>query len=245
MEGLSVRPLRIVSTIPLWGFEMYGDLWLEAAERWPEDVEIVVYAEGFDIRHPRITSRRVEDLPMLVDFKRQYAHYKPVLWQWDIVRWSNKVFSAFDALYDHEGLGLWLDADAIAYKSIPRDLVPSLLPQGAYMALFRRNGMEPETGFWIADCDHPKHQDVFKVWRNWLLHGTFKRLQQWCDASTFNATLKQFEKAGLIEVKNLSGAFANDMHPMAKHPIGRYIDHLKGARKLRGASPENANRQAA
>ena len=32
-----------------------------------------------------------------------------------------------------------------------------------------------------------------------------------------------------MKVHNLSGDWANDMHPMAKTELGQYIDHAKGA----------------
>ena len=237
--------MRVISTVHKPGFDVCGQRWVEGARNWPSGTEFILYTEGFTLEDSVIEGRRIEYVARAEEFKRKYAHYRPVLWQWNIVGFGNKVFAAHDALYDYKGIAVWLDADAITYKPLPAGYVEAMLPQGAYMAMFKRQGMQTETGFWVMDCSHPEHKRFLDMWIKWLESGQFKTLNQWCDASTLDATVRIFEKHDAIQTVSLSGAFERDMHPMAKTDIARYIDHLKGSRKDLPASPENIFRNAA
>ena len=237
--------MRVISTVHKAGWDVYGERWLAGVEHWPVDTEFILYTEGFDLDHPRVKTKRIESLPRAEAFKKQYAYYKPVLWQWDIVKWCNKVFAAHDALTGYDGLALWLDADAITFKTFPEGYIESMLPDGVFLALFKRKGMEPETGFWLMDCTHRLRDAFLDTWVRWLEAGTFKTLHQWCDASTLNATLRAFEKDKLVTSVSLSGPWEKEMHPMAKVDLAHYVDHLKGFRKDLVRSPENEFREVA
>jgi hypothetical protein len=220
--------MRIVSTVHKAGWEAYGHAWAQSvADHWGE-ADTWLYFEGFapdgefDIRYADI-----DKTERIKAFKAQYKHYKPVLWQWDIVRWSNKVFANYDALYDYGGLAVWLDCDTVTKKPITEDFIRSLLPQGQYMACFHRVGMPTETGFVIRDCSHPIHKPFMDLWVQWLESGQFKTLNQWCDASTMDATIR-LTKAPTV---SLSGPYEKELSPMDLAPLSQYIEHRKGNRK--------------
>jgi hypothetical protein len=215
--------MRIVSTVHKAGWDAYGEAWADSVFRYWTDADVFLYTEGLDYPGHRHT----EDVPRLVAFKAKYAHYKPVLWQWDIVRWSNKVFANYDALYDYDGLAVWLDCDTVTKKPINEDFIRSLLPQGQYMAMFKRVGMPTETGFVIRDCSHPIHKPFMDTWVSWLETGQFKTLNQWCDASTMDATVRLMNAPTV----SLSGPYEKELSPMDLAPLSQYIEHKKGNRK--------------
>jgi hypothetical protein len=223
--------MRVISTCHKAGWDVYGKRWLEGLKHWPKETEFILYTEGFDLDHPLVLSKRVEDLPRAQAFKAKYAHYTPFAWRWDIVKWSNKVFAAYDALYDYEGLALWLDADCMTLQDIPAGYIEGMLPPGDFWAGFKRTGWQTETGFWIMDCWHRERRRFLDTWIQWLESGSFKNLEQWCDASTLDATIRAFTRDGLIEVASLSGEFEKEEHPMSKVELSKYINHLKGALK--------------
>lgn len=223
--------MRVVSTVHKAGFDVYGQKWVDGVGRWPAGTEFLLYTEGFDLEHPRIKTKRIESMPRAEAFKESYAHYKPVLWRWDIVKWCNKVFAAYDALYDYDGLGVWLDCDASTHTQIPDGYIEKLLKPGDYWTGFKRVGMQTETGFWLMDCRHPQHRRFMDQWVKWLESGAFKGLEQWCDASTLDATLRAFERSGLITTASLSGPHEREMHPWALSEFANYINHAKGALK--------------
>ena len=232
--------MRVCTTVHQAGFEQYGQRWLDSVANWPKGTEFVLYAEGFDLvpNPPQVSVRRIEDLPRLREFKTRHSNYVAPNWEYDIVRFSNKVFAAYDAFYDYKGLCVWLDCDAVTYKRLPKGYIQGLLPDG-YMAMFKRAGYHTETGFWIADGSHPEHQAFLDTWLQWFELDKFKTLRQWHDCTTLDATVRLFERDGRIKTHNLSGQFSKDMHPMAKADIARFIDHCKGGRKDKGVSPEN------
>ena len=230
--------VRVVSTVHKAGWDIYGSRWIEATKHWP-DAEFWLYTEGFDLDDPRVRSQRIESLPRAEAFKDAYKHYKPMAWRWDIVKWSNKVFAAYDALRDYSGLGIWLDADCITTEDIPPGYVEAMLKRGCYWAGFRRTGRATETGFWLMDCNHPEHGRFMDRWVEWLESGAFQSLDQWCDASTMDATLRAFQKNGLIDTISLSGRFESSDLPLQHVPLSQYITHFKGDRKqgLHDAEP--------
>jgi len=237
--------MKVISTCHKAGFDVYGQQWLDGIKHWPK-AEFILYTEGFDLDDPRVEVRKIEDVERAVAFKKRYEHYKALAWRWDIVRFSNKVFAAYDALYHHRGLAVWLDADAITFADIPENYIDDLLPIGKYLACFKRVGWQTETGFWVMDCSHKAHKGFMDTWMKWVESGSFKNLSQWCDASTLDATIRGFEKTGMIETVSLSGEFEKEEHPMSKVPLAAYIDHLKGKeRKKAGVSVENVHRVAA
>jgi hypothetical protein len=154
----------------------------------------------------------------------------------DVVRFSNKVFAANDALIDYQGVGCWIDADCVVLKDIPEGFVEGHL-QESYIALLQRKGLYSETGFWIMDCSNPVHRSFLNMWTEWYSSDAFKGLSNWTDCETLDATIRRFQKDGL-KVTNLSGKHDKDTHPLTKIELGKYLDHLKGQRKALGHSPE-------
>jgi len=168
------------------------------------------------------------------------ANYVPPSWEFDIVRYSNKVFAAYDAFYDYDGLCVWVDADCVTYRKLPKTVIERQLPEGHFMAQFRRAGYHVETGFWMMDGSHPEKQAFLDTWIKFFEEGHFMQLRQWHDCTTLDATSKLFEKDGRVKIHNLSGEFAKDMHPLCHVELGSYIDHCKSmGRKALGYSPEN------
>lgn len=233
--------MKVITTVHKAGFDQYGQRFLDGLKLWPEH-EFVMYAEGFD---PPVAFKRNESLVRLESLKQKYANYKALDWRWDVLRFANKVYAAYDAFYDHEGLGVYVDCDCVTYQQIPEGYIESMLPDAFYLGMFKRSGMYSETGFWVVDCSHPNHKHFMDEWLKVYETGLFKELAQWHDCETMDLTVRRFEKAGLIKTISLSQGFEKDMHPMAKADLGRYIDHCKGARKTAGFSPENEHRKAA
>lgn len=238
--------MRVVSTVHKAGFDQYGQDWVDGAQNWPAGTEFILYTEGFDLQNDRIDCRRIESVERADAFKRRFRHYRPIAWRWDVVKFCNKVFAAYDALYDYTGKAVWLDADAITYAQLPEGYVESLLPNGCYLSAFKRIGWATETGFWVMDCGHPRHKQFMDTWLRWFEENQFKSLLQWCDAATLDATVRIFERDGMIRTHSLSAGHEKHEHPMSQVDLARYIDHRKGkSRKLSGASPENEYRSAA
>lgn len=231
--------MRVVTTCHKEGFDRYAHRVLECWKYWPKGTELHWYTEGFDLpKTPGIVEHKIEQIQTLAAFKGRHANYVAPSYLYDVVRFSNKVFAAADALSDYQGVGVWMDADCVTLKEIGPGFLEGHLPTGAYMAMLKRRGMYTETGLWLMDCTHPQHLEFLQTWTAWYETGAFMGLVNWTDCETLDATVRKFEKAGLIETASLSGEFEGDMHPMAKIPLKEWIDHCKGPRKDWGYSPE-------
>lgn len=235
--------MKVVTTCSKRGFEEYGHRWVESRHNWPEGTEFAFYGEGFAIND--CPCYDISTLHYFEDWKKRYANYVPPSWRFNVVKYSYKVFAAFEALRDYDGVGVWLDADCVTFDKIPTGLVEEQVAD-AYIALYQRTGHYSETGMWIMDCTHPQHKD-FWAWVMMMYHsGHFTRLHEWHDCTVLDAAIRRFTAKGLIKVKNLSGDFAKEMHPSAKaEPFCRYVDHCKGGRKAKGYSAENQHRAPA
>jgi hypothetical protein len=234
--------MKVVTTVHKAGFEQYGHRWIKSMRNWPAGTEFVMYAEGFTPEG--VDSVDVASLPELKAFKASRQGYVAPSYRHDVVRFSNKVFAAAHAFKDHDGIGVWLDADCVTYQPVTEELIRESLA-GAYFACFKRPFLYTETGLWIVDCTHDENQAFFDTWTKWFTSGAFVNLPEWHDCTTLDATIRLFEQDNRITAHNLSGEFENTMHPMAKAPLSAYFDHLKGPRKSLGFSPENEHRKAA
>jgi hypothetical protein len=233
--------MRVATTCNKDGFEKYGYRVLEGWKHWPVGTELWWYTEGFSLPKDKpdgIVEIETELIDELQDFKKKYANYKYPSYLYDVVRFSNKVFAACDAFEDHNGVGVWMDADCVTKKKIIPGYIEGHL-RDEYLAMFKRKGMYTETGFWVMDCSHAEHRAFLATWKKWYEEGAFKNLANWTDCETLDATVRILEKAGAIKTVSLSGSHEKDMHPMAKSELGKYIDHTKGPRKSLGYSPES------
>lgn len=229
--------MRVVTTCHKEGFDRYAHRLLDCWKHWPKTAELHWYTEGFDLpKTPGIVEHKIEQIQPLAAFKSKHANYRPPNYLFDVVRFANKVYAAADALSDYQGVGVWMDADCVTRKPIAPGFIEGHLH--GYMSMLKRRGMYTETGFWLMDCSHPQHLEFLQTWTSWYETGAFKGLANWTDCETLDATVRKFERSGLIETSSLSGEFERDMHPMAKIPLGAYIDHCKGERKDLGYSPE-------
>ncbi len=244
----SDAPILAVTTFNHRGFEEYGHRCIETFKNWPKGSRLLVYADGVKVD----PSERIEvrDLatscPSLRSFKNRFKEYRPKSWEFDVVKFSHKVFAAVHGLTDWTGLGVWLDADCVTYNEIPDGYLQSLIPDNRYMAFFGRQRMYTETGFWMVDCAHSRHKDFMTEFVKFYTSGEIVKMPQWHDCVAIDHVRRNFESEGLrnqnltksLEI-GIEGGSEKEMHPMAFSELGKYIDHCKGNRKKNGFSPEN------
>ena len=226
--------MRVITTSHKEGFEQYGYRWVESLKNWPK-AEFRYYVEDFTVNG--VENHSLSSIEPLQEFKERHKNYIPPDWDFDVVRFSNKVFAAWDAFKGYDGICVWLDADCVTFKKLPNGFIENLVKDHD-LALFQRKGMWTETGFWVMRGD--RVQELLDTWVRWYTTDSFKGLLTWHDCVTLDATLRRFKG---LSVNNLSGKFDKEDHPMCYVEVGKYIDHTKGSRKEAGFSPENKNRK--
>lgn len=217
--------MRVVTSFSLPGYREYGERFLETYRKHWKD-PITVYSEDdLPIPHKKLDSP--DHLKFLAESPPDPENYRL-----QARKFSYKTFAILDAA-QQRGKMLWLDADVVTHRDIPKGFVESLLPKGMYTAYLGRENMHSECGFVIYDCNHPIHDRFMREWRDLYSGGLFK-LPEWHDSFVFDYLRKKLQVPGV----SLSGSFGNTFHPFINSQLGKYMDHLKGNRKGMKRSPD-------
>ena len=231
------------------GYDEYGRRFIETFEQcWPDNYRLRVYAEGFPL-HPSSARTTVLDLlqavPEVAEFRGRFAARPQAQgkmpdggynYRLDAVKFANKSLATVHASRTCGTRFLvWLDADSVTLKAVPRHLVASLIGDDNFVAYFGRDFTHTETGFLAFDLSQPNAAEFFDTIQRIYLSGEVFRLREWHDCEVFDVARIVLAAQGRITSRNISpGAM---MHPIANSVLGEYIDHLKGPdRKTAGAS---------
>lgn len=169
--------------------------------------------------------------------------------KWDAVRFANKVYAVFDAWEKNSGWIVWMDADIFVHSPVNLKTWRELLPENKYITYVGRGkGSQtwPECGFYGLNKNHPvahTFMEDFERMYEKAENGIFK-LQEWHDSYVFGEVLKKYKEFNaeydysaemyLKEAKTGGGG-----HPFINCVLGKYFDHMKGARKNEGRSKQS------
>jgi len=191
-------------------------------ERWKDDPK----ANGFP--------------PEEIKRKRPRDHHKA--FKWDAVRFANKVYAVFDACERSKDWCVWMDADSYIHSDWPYKDFISLLPADNWLTYVGRGKAAatwPECGFYGMNLNHPVCYEFLKEFERMYEdadNGIFN-LIEWHDSFVFGHILNNMKK----DFPNVLDYTANTVlqtaktggggHPLINTALGRWMDHLKGARK--------------
>jgi hypothetical protein len=166
--------------------------------------------------------------------KRQGIGYR-----WDAVRFAHKTYCIFHAAdtIDADAL-LWIDADTLTFRDVPRAFVESTLPETAMLSFLGRPYRTSECGYVGYNLRHPDLRDFLACWRELYDTDALFDLAEWHDSWVFDWVRRRFEARG-TRTHDLSACLGRRAvaHPFINGPLGAYMDHLKGERKEHGRSP--------
>ena len=244
-------------------------------EHWPADTDVAVYHEAqaqdiFD--HPRVQWLDVHEVqPSLLDFKNKHKD-DPIAngeideipngvrrpgpmptkgsFQWNAVRFANKVFCVTHAVKSSPGYDyiIWLDADTYSFRPMPKDFLEQLLPEDTMLTyLGRQNpdlkdgGKDPECGFVGYNLNHPEIQNYNNEWENmYVTDDVFKLTLGWTDCSTLWHLSKLYQKEKNVKVNDIGYMKrVKGHHVFINSELGLYMDHFKGNRKISKKSAKN------
>jgi len=244
----------VVTTFHEEGYRDYGKKCIETfLTHWPKDISLVVYAENVVIEEK---DRRLlvfdhnETLPRLRDFRKAYGEnpqangLRPSAnglkrdFRWDAVRFSNKVFAVADAIRRYHTMVdqlIWLDADTITHRDIPRNFVDKIAPRGNQLAAYLNRRIYPECGWVGYNLRHREILTFVERFEGAYTLGYFLTLKESHDSFVFWKVLQQMEGDGEARFKRL-GSNLTKTHVFINSVLGSYVDHLKGDRKQAGKS---------
>ena len=244
-------------------------------EHWPADTDVAVYHEAqaqdiFD--HPRVQWLDAHEVqPALLDFKNKHKD-DPIAngeiqeipngvrrpgpmptkgsFQWNAVRFANKVFCVTHAVKSSPGYDyiIWLDADTYSFRPMPKDFLEQLLPGDTMLTyLGRQNpdlkdgGKDPECGFVGYNLNHPEIQNYNNEWEKmYVTDDVFKLTLGWTDCSTLWHLSKLYQKEKNVKVNDIGYMKrVKGHHVFINSELGLYMDHFKGNRKISKKSAKN------
>ncbi len=244
-------------------------------KNWPEDTTVAVYHESQDadiFEHPRVQWVDVHQAqPELVKFKNKWKD-DPVAngeikeipngmrrpgpmpnkgsYQWNAVRFANKVFCVTHALNSSEDFDyvVWLDADTYTFRPMPKSFLQQMLPENTMLTYLGREnpdlndgGRDPECGFVGYNMNHSEIKNFSKDWEEMYVKETvFKLTWGWTDCSTLWHLSKLYQKEKGISVNDIGyGKKVKGNHVFINSELGLYMDHFKGKRKQTKKSAKN------
>lgn len=167
--------------------------------------------------------------------------------KWDAVRFANKVYAVFDACEKNKDWVVWMDADSVIHSPWSYEEFSELLPNTSWITYVGRgksNQTWPECGFYGLNLNDVVCQEFLTKFENMYNNaetGIFT-LEEWHDSFVFGTILNQLKKTSpnvidyTAELSLLHATTGGGGHPLINSKLGKWMDHLKGDRKLQGKS---------
>lgn len=224
-----------ISTFNAAGLDLYGRRMMESFRRnWPADVDLRVYSEGWSGGVDLISAS-----PWLAAFKSANKHRTFRDFRWDAVRFAHKVAAVCHAAREDVDCLIWLDGDTLTHSPITMEDIEALAPKdGEWIAWLERAKVYPECGFYMLNCRHPQHEEMIGTFERMYVAGELYLLPEYHDSFVLEYVVKT---AG-VGRKSLSGDGYHTSHPLINGPLGKWLDHMKGNRKVTGRTPKAERR---
>ena len=257
--------ITVITTFPEKAYEVYAQRMIESfIECWPKNIKLHVYYEGQcpSINNPQVKYTDLHKAsPELVAFKNKHKN-DPVAngqveeipggvrrvtlhghkdkmkgsFLWDAVRFAHKTFCVAHAINNiNSDMILWLDADTYTFAKIPESFVRNTLPDNKLTCYLGRGGIYPECGWVGYNKNHKKIYEFINAWTSLYTTGKIFQEIEWHDSYLYWQILKRVapnegHDIGIMTEGNVAP------HVFINSDLGKYIDHMKGKRKIKGKS---------
>jgi len=153
----------------------------------------------------------------------------------DAWRFSKKVFAIeMVARYTAGGRLIWLDADTVTLSPVPMEMLQRMPPNEFSLAfLDRSRKYHSECGFVGYNLNRDDTRNFIATFADLYVSGEVFKLKEWHDSWVFDWVRHHTRIAGYGIPHN------NNSHPFVHSELGKYMDHLKGARKTLGISVDH------
>lgn len=199
--------------------------------RFKKKYKKIPYANGVPPEHIRVKRPR--------DSHKEF--------KWDAIRFANKTYAVFESARTCKDWIVWMDADTVVHSDWTFEEFQEILPNDKWITFVGRgkSGQTwPECGFYGLNLDNQICKDFindFELMYQNAENGIFT-LEEWHDSFVFGHVLNQYKTRDLnfldyTEDLDLKTArTGGGGHPLINCVLGRWLDHLKGARKIIGKS---------
>ena len=240
------------------GYKEYGERFIETfVAHWPWKVKLLCYTEQ-PIAMTRGVCQSLWRCDGTADFIKRHAKNKEVQgrvprpcwtprdrvrgysYRTDAYKFFKQLLIPEDAacrLGDGEVL-CWLDGDVVTLKAVPEGFVEGLIGDFDLVYLGRKR-RHSEIGFWAVRLNKTTRAFLHQIAQTYR-SDAFMALEEWHSAWIWDHCRREAEANGL-RARDLTPG--KEGHVWCESPLAEWTDHLKGARKRLGASPERTNQK--
>lgn len=249
----------VITSFNQTGQNEYAQRMIDTFEaNWPAEVDLMLCAENCTPQIRRSNTRIVDLLgssPELRDFIKRHennpkAHGRdgpPDVWnpkksfRWNAVRFAYKVYSiALCADQIDSGWMIWLDADSHTHSPVPSSWLPTVCPPDYMMSYLGRGEKYHSECGWVGyNLDHPNTRQFIRDFVGMYNSDEIFNLREWHDSYVWDIVRKRYQTDTNNRLLNLNPSYDDKGlagHPFINSELGRYMDHVKGERKLQGMS---------
>ena len=249
-----MREIVVITSMNKEGWDRYGHRFVDTFLKfWPEEISLVIYAEGFrlDKQLARVAivnfddqlSQSIQTFNTQLKILYQKIGQKPKeSYLFDAMKFAKKGFALVDGIEKNIGKQvIWLDADVYTFSPFSIHQIEQLIQCGneeVFCAHLRRFGMHTESGFMGFNTMHPLVNEFCERYKSIYLTGAIFHQEHWTDCHVFDCLKTYYISFGFknafFEIPS-----ALSTHPFINSPLGLFMDHLKGNRKNNGVSLDN------
>ncbi|KZK78852.1 hypothetical protein PsAD46_04469 [Pseudovibrio sp. Ad46] len=246
----------VVTTFHESGYQQYGKRCIESfLKKWPDTVSMMVYPEMTSVGLSEARLQLLDPLVVLPKLQQFKACYRdnpfangtnPIIpkqtenFRWDAYRFSNKVFAVTDAIRRCRGAFdqlIWLDADTVTHTQIPEKFLDKIAPKRGQLAAYLNRRGYPECGWVGYNLKHPEILSFADRFEQIYLSSEFLTFKENHDSYIFWEIVQEMERGRTASFKELGSRWRSG-HIFIQSALGKYVDHLKGDRKIKGRSRE-------
>ena len=133
---------------------------------------------------------------------------------------------------------IWIDADTHTHSPVSLEWLATVCPQDSLASyLGRGENYHSECGWVAYNLEHPHTRQFIQDFVNMYISDDIFKLKEWHDSYIWDQVRKRYQTENkffnlnpIADSKGLAG------HPFINSELGRFMDHMKGDRKLRGQS---------
>ena len=253
-----MKPYTVITSFNSGGLKSYGQRMINTFESlWPQEVDLIIYAEDCQPTTSRQNTRIIDLLKAskdLRDFITRH-HDNPMAhgragplntfnpkkaFRWDAVRFSYKVFSIAHATSSFsDGWMIWLDADTHTHSPLTLPVLENLCPNNSMISyLGRGENYHSECGWVGYNLSHPSCQEFISTFVNMYRNDDIFNFPEWHDSYVWDQIRKRYQNTNYFHNLTPTNFMGRGVagHPFINSKLGRYMDHVKGSRKIQGHS---------
>ncbi|MDB9696523.1 hypothetical protein OAA80_00840 [Amylibacter sp.] len=251
-NNLDKSEFTIVTTFSQDGWDKYAHKFAKTMDKYlPENIEVLLYYEGAN--HPNGFTGRMKFMNFDIHCGEKQKCFEEVEepyrisvnpaganepeFKFQASRFAHKYHACEHAINKITSRYLvWIDADVITLKNVPRNFFYELVSEGSYWSRIGRGAEYPECGFMIWDRQHEVHKTFWDIMESMYGKGQLFKLSEWHDSYVWWEAEKILQK----NLENIAFDLGDGErgHAFVRGILGEYFDHLKGQRKIFGFSPE-------